>query len=64
MCPVCRHMNTKKPTNLTGRGLAVSAQTTARSIAVQPGTRLLQVHSVFVRRWLLLGQAVDVAAPQ
>jgi hypothetical protein len=64
MCPVCRHMVTKKPTNLAGRGLAVSAETAARPIAAQPGIRLLQVHSVFVRRWLLLGQAVDVAAPQ
>ncbi len=64
MCPVCRHMVTKKPTNLTGRGLAVSAQTAAHPIAAQPGIRLLQVHSVFVRRRLLLGQAVDVATPQ
>jgi hypothetical protein len=57
-------MHTKKPANLTGRGLAVSAQNMAHSIAVKPGTRLLQVHSVFVRGRLLLGQAVDVAAPQ
>ncbi len=64
MCPVCRHLHTKKPANLTGRGLAVSAQNMAHSIAVKPGTRLLQVHSVFVRRRLLLGQAVDVTAPQ
>ena len=64
MCPVYRHADTKKPTNLTGRGLAVSARTAARPIAVQPGIGLLQVHSVFVRGRLLLGQAVDVATPQ
>jgi hypothetical protein len=64
MCPVCRHLHTKKPANLTGRGLAVSAQNMAHSIAVKPGTRLLQVHSVFVRGRLLLGQTVDVATPQ
>jgi hypothetical protein len=64
MCPVCGDLDTKKPTNLTGRGLGVSAHTVARSIAVQSGIRLLQVHSVFVRGRLLLGQAVDIAAPQ
>ena len=63
MCPVYRHMDTKKPTNLTGRGLAVSAQTATRPITVQSGIKLLQVHSVFVRSRLLLGQTVDVAPP-
>jgi hypothetical protein len=64
MCPVYRHMDAKKPTNLTGRGLAVSVRSATRSIAVQPGIKLLQVHSVFVRSRLLLGQAVNVATPQ
>jgi hypothetical protein len=64
MFPVCRHMDTKKPATLMGRGLAASTKTASNSTAMQTGMALLQLHSVFVRGRLLLGQAMDIAAAQ
>ena len=56
-----RHLPTKKPATLLGRGLAVSA-----GIAQYPVTfmLLLQLHSLFLRSRLLLCQAMDIAATQ
>ena len=63
-CPVCQQSHTKKPTPQRGRGLAVRTLIATYPITVRIGIRLLQVHSVFVRGRLLLGQAVNVAAAQ
>ena len=61
MSPVYRHSGTKKPATVQGRGLAVGAQTGEHRSAVMA---LLQLHSISVRGWLLLGQAVNIAATQ
>ncbi len=58
---VYRHPRTKKPATVRGRGLAVSAHSDEPWSAVMA---LLQLHSISVRGWLLLGQAVDIAATQ
>ena len=61
MCSIYRQLDTKKPTALRGRGLAVNARTEWRPVAVPA---LLQLHSTFMRGRLLLGQAMDIAAAQ
>lgn len=61
MSRVYRPLDTKKPATFLGRGLAVSTETW--EYATTPQT-LLQLHSIFVRRGLLLGQAMDIAAAQ
>lgn len=61
MSPVYRQMDTKKPATSPGRGLAANVNLTWRPVAAQA---LLQLHSDFVRCRLLLGQAVDITAPQ
>ncbi len=61
MSRIYRHSDTKKPAAVQGRGLAISAMNGyCRAVA----QTLLQLHSVFVRRRLLLGQAMDIAATQ
>ena len=52
---------TKKPATLKERGLAVSAETDQHPVAAMA---LLQLHSIFLRGWLLLGEAMDIAAAQ
>ena len=61
MSRVYRWADTKKPTTVLGRGLAVETETEGRPVA---GKALLQLHSVFVRGRLLLGQAMDITATQ
>ncbi len=61
MSRIYRYSDTKKPTALRGRGLAASAGTEQCPVAVEA---LLQLHSVFVRGRLLLGQAMDITATQ
>ncbi len=61
MSLVCRHTGTKKPATVQGRGLAVGAHTGERRSIVMT---LLQLHSISVGSWLLLGQAMDIAATQ
>jgi hypothetical protein len=61
MSRVYRWADTKKPTTVMGRGLAVEAETEERPAA---GKALLQLHSVFMRGRLLLGQAMDITATQ
>jgi hypothetical protein len=61
MCRVYRQSDTKKPTALRGRGLAVNAKTGWRPVAVPA---LLQLHSIFLRGRLLLGQAMDITPTQ
>ncbi|CRM63534.1 hypothetical protein [Pseudomonas sp. 58 R 12] len=61
MSRVYRYADTKKPATLRGRGLAVSAETGKHPASAKT---LLQVHSIFVRGWLLLGQAMDITATQ
>lgn len=56
-----RPAHAKKPATLLGRGLAVSTETDQHLFA---SMALLQLHSIFVRGRLLLGQAVDIAAAQ
>ncbi|CRM01744.1 hypothetical protein [Pseudomonas sp. 31 R 17] len=51
----------KKPATLQGRGLAWNTAITRCSLAIKA---LLQLHSISLRGGLLLGQAVNVAAPQ
>jgi hypothetical protein len=61
MSRIYRHSNTKKPAALSGCGLAADAKKYMRPSAFEA---LLHLHSVFLRRRLLLGQAVDIATPQ
>jgi len=61
MSRVYRHLPTKKPATLQGRGLAGGAGTGYRPVTA---LRLLQLHSILVRSRLLLGQAMDVATAQ
>ncbi len=61
MSRVYRYADTKKPATLQGCGLAVGAETGEHPASAMT---LLQVHSVFVRGWLLLGQAMDITATQ
>jgi hypothetical protein len=39
-------------------------QTKTFACLISPLLKLLQLHSLFVRRWLLLGKAVNVATSQ
>ncbi len=61
MSRLYRHADTKKPATLLGRGLAESAKTGRRPVVAM---LLLQLHSIFVRGGLLLGQAMNIAATQ
>lgn len=61
MCSIYRQLDTKKPTALRGRGLAVNARTEWRPVVAPT---LLQPHSIFLRGRLLLGQAMDIAPTQ
>ena len=61
MSRACGLMGTKKPAALLGRGLAADAETGKHPASAKT---LLQVHSIFVRGWLLLGQAMDITATQ
>ncbi len=61
MCRVYRHTDTKKPATLQGRGLGMSVETGQSPVTA---VVMLQLHSIFVRSWLLLGQAMDIATAQ
>ena len=61
MCRVYRLSDTKKPAALLGRGLGLSVETGQSPVTA---VVMLQLHSIFVRGWLLLGQAMDVATAQ
>jgi len=55
------HSGTKKPATVLGRGLGWNTALTQCSLSLKA---LLQPHSISLRSWLLLGQAMDIAAPQ
>ncbi len=56
-----RRFDTKKPATCLGRGLVVEDRTDQRQFIL---IALLQLHSIFVRGRLLLGQAMDITATQ
>ena len=56
-----RRFDTKKPATCLGRGLVVEDRTDQHRFIL---IALLQLHSIFVRRWLLLGQAMNIATAQ
>jgi hypothetical protein len=61
MCPAHWHTGMKKPATGLGRGLAGSTAMAQCSYAIKA---LLQLHSLSLRGWLLLGQAMDIAPTQ
>lgn len=61
MGPVHRHAGMKKPATELGRGLA---RNTAKAQCSHAIKALLQLHSLSLRGWLLLGQAMDIAPTQ
>jgi hypothetical protein len=61
MCRVHWHTGMKKPATGLGRGLAGSTAMAQCSYAIKA---LLQLHSLSLRGWLLLGQAMDIAPTQ
>ena len=61
MCPVHRHAGMKMPATGLGRGLAGNPANARCSYAIKA---LLQLHSLSLRSWLLLGQAMDIAPTQ
>lgn len=61
MCRVHPDTGMKKPATELGRGLAGSTAKAQCSHAIKA---LLQLHSLSLRGWLLLGQAMDIAPTQ
>jgi hypothetical protein len=57
-------VDTKKPATLKGCGLCAMSEADLQLEEFRNQLKLLQPHSLFVRRRLLLGKAVNIAAPQ
>jgi hypothetical protein len=61
MCPIHWHSGIKKPATWLGRGLTGNTAIAQCTFAFKA---LLQLHSISMRGWLLLGQAMDIATSQ
>ena len=61
MCRIHRQPDIKKPATWLGRGLAGNTAIAPCPLAIKA---LLQLHSIPLRGWLLLSQAMDIAASQ